>query len=68
MMLGELFGVVSRPWVLMVNWNCWPFGAGCWPICPAATWIFCWAMAVTTSMALRLSAASFSGSSQARRL
>ena len=49
--VGELLGVVSRPRVLMVSWNCWPLGTGCWPICPAATCTFCWAMAVTTSMA-----------------
>ena len=52
----------------MVSWNCWPLGTGSWPIWPAATCTFCWAMAATTSAALRFSAASFSGSSQARML
>ena len=31
----------SRPSVVMVYWNSWPVGTGGWPICPAATWMFC---------------------------
>ena len=68
MMSANCSGSVSRPRVLMVNWNCWPLGTGCWPICPAAICTFCWLMAVTTSMALRFSAAILSASSQTRRL
>ena len=56
----------SRPRVLIVSWNCCPRGTGCWPICPAATWTFCWPIAATTSDAVRPSDANFSGSSQAR--
>src|SRR5207247_1144706 len=61
-------GSISRPRVLIVSWNCCPFGTGCWPICPAATWTFCAPMALTTSAAVRLSEASFCGSSHARML
>src|SRR5205814_5422010 len=45
MMSANWSGSVSRPRVLIVSWNCWPLGAGCWPIWPAATCTFCWAMA-----------------------
>jgi hypothetical protein len=68
MMAANSSGSVSRPLVLMVSWNCWARSAGGWPIWPAATWTFCWAMAVTTSMAPSPRAASRAGSSQARRL
>src|SRR4029453_12196614 len=68
MMSPNSSGVESRPSVLMANGNCWPFGTGCCPICPAATWRFCWEMAVRGSIGWRLSAASLAGSSQARRL
>ena len=68
MMSANCSGSVSRPRVLMVSWNCWPLGTGCWPIWPAATCRFCWAMAVTTSAAVSPRAASLSGSIQARRL
>ncbi len=51
MMSANCSGSVSRPRVLMVSWNCWPLGTGSWPIWPAATCRFCWAMAATTSAA-----------------
>ena len=40
MMSPNCFGSARRPSVLIVNWNCWPAGTGCWPIWPAATWTF----------------------------
>ena len=37
MMSANWLTSVRRPMVLMVSWNCCSGGAGCWPICPAAT-------------------------------
>ncbi len=61
MMSANCSGSTSRPKVLMVNWNCWPLGTGSWPICPAATCRFCWAMADTTSAAVSSKRGQFVG-------
>ena len=49
-------------------WKTCPFGTGGWPIWPAATWMFCWAMAVETSVAVRFRNDILPGSSQTRML
>ena len=36
--------------MLIVSWNSWPLGTGGWPIWPAATWMFCCSIALTTSV------------------
>ena len=46
MMSPNCSGVVNWPSVLIVSSNCWPFGAGGWPIMPAATCRFCSLIAV----------------------
>ena len=58
----------SRPFVFIVYWKSRPVGAGCWPICPAATWMFCSRRALITSVAVRLRDPNLSGSSQTRML
>ena len=68
MMSANWSGSVSRPSVLIVSWNCCDFIAGGCPTWPETTCRFWALMALTTSEALRLSAAILSGSSQARRL
>jgi hypothetical protein len=58
----------SRPRVLMVSWYTWPRAMGGWPICPAATWVFCASMARTTSPADSFFDASLSGFSHSLML
>jgi hypothetical protein len=65
-MSSNALASASRPWVLTTIWNCWPAGAGAWPICPAATWVFWVRTAAATSDADRLLSAILSGSSQTR--
>ena len=60
--------VVSRPCVLIVNWNVVSVGTGGSPSRPAATCTFCSRIARTTSLAVSSRAASLSGSSQTRML
>ena len=55
----------SRPCVLTVSWKSAPLD-GPWPTTPAATCTFCSRIAFTTSLAVRLRAATFCGSSQTR--
>ena len=59
-------GVDRRPTALTCISKAVPAGAGDWPILPAATWMFCSAMAFWTSVAVMPSLASRSGSSQTR--
>ncbi len=59
---------VRRPRVVIVNWNAWPVETGGWPSWPAATWMFCCSMALTTSEEVRLRNVIFWGSSQTRML
>ena len=39
-MLAELRGVVSRPWVWMLSWNCGSSVIGWAPMRPTAAWTF----------------------------
>ena len=50
----------------MVYWKVWPDGAGGWPICPAATWAFCWVTPATASWGVSPRVVSLSGSSHTR--
>src|ERR1700686_3447184 len=56
-------GSLSRPTALTWNSNAVSGGAGACPSLPAATWIFCSAIAFWTSTAVTPRVASFSGSS-----
>ena len=47
-------------------WKVCPVGLGGWPICPAATWAFCWVMALTASCGVNPRVVSLSGSSHTR--
>ena len=50
----------------MVYWNCWSFGAGGMPTCPAATsWLCCWT-ALITSFGTSPNEYNFCGSIQIR--
>src|SRR5262249_3126895 len=61
-------GGVSRPRVSMGSSNGCVRREGCCPRAPAGASRFCWRMALATSVAVVLSAASFCGSSQTRML
>ncbi len=67
MMFSNSSSVTRRPWVLIDSWKSVAPGAGGAPREPAATWRFCSRIALTTSDAVRLREATFSGSSQTRR-
>ncbi len=66
MMSPNCAGSLSRPTAFTCISKGVPGGAGGWPILPAATWMFCSAIAFWTSTAVMPSAASLSGSSQMR--
>ena len=68
MMSANSSGSTSRPFVLRVIWIDCPLPIGGWPTCPVGHGRFCSRIAVTTSPAVMLRAASFSGSTQTRML
>ena len=65
-MFSNSSSLTSRPCVSIRSWNSAELAAGGAPSWPAATWTFCSRIARTTSLAVRFSADTFSGSSQTR--
>ena len=70
MILPNFSALSMRPCVLIVSWKgkFVPSGTGGWPMRPAATWMFCSRMALTTSSTVIPRYASLFGSSQIRML
>ena len=68
MMSSKASASLSRPWVVMVSWNCWSAASGAAPIRPTAAWMFWLWIAAATSEGVRSRLVSLFGSSQIRML
>jgi hypothetical protein len=66
MMSSKSLTSLRRPTARTLIWKACPAGAGCCPICPAATCTFCSRSAPTTSEAVSPRDATRTGSSHSR--
>ena len=58
MILRNWSALVRREWAVTVAFSIWASAEGMAPIWPAATWVFCAWIALTTSAGTALTAAS----------